>query len=758
LGTTLFHLLVYYNFDGKFSDFISYLVLAKNVDVDIVNAQGYTALQKLLEGDFVIDCAMQLVLLGADIEKSSSNGRTLVAVLHHQNDLNGKNDSLLLFLKNLSHIKNISDNFYSKININQNNIVFFNRIRKDNLVFKPILLKQIFAKIETSQSLIELKLSEIKLDSLQVSWLIQAIAHSSLRTLTLTKVAMSEKDAKLLAQSLTANTHLRSFSYCGSKLSTECGIAFAAALKKNQYLQILNLANNSFNSICMEEISRLCASNIYLQQINLDGNSLNENDLKQILTMCKANPQLKISCENNADLTDGVYLTCKNGRIEVIKKISISEDGKKEKFEHEVRLMHELVKHPHVVNIRQSYMDDSFGYIIMKYFPATLRHYIEDNTIPHHWGIKTTLMHQIASGLGYVHVKKIIHCDIKPENIFMTSIGIPKIADFGESTKRAKYCNGTPGYRAPEVEMKVAFNSFKSDIYSYGVVCREIAITSSDEDMQNVPQPTFPKDCPENLNNIINKCLREDREKRPPITKVLDEFKTMSQENFRNLLNQCQKNVPLNGVIVDQIMLLGGLENIDAQNDDGETFLHLLSYQNQTGRYDKFIARLVKNGASLNAQNRDHLTPYQVLISQLSFNFYSALHYIQLGANSTLRNSNGQPLLHLLAENNQANLIITLFQKSNYNIDTFNNNGETALQYIMNKKFINKEIAMLLISLGADSTVKSNNGLTLSEMLLASGIEVSFLKHYSLFPPASLQISSISNHLDVNVSRQNQNF
>ena len=64
LGTTLFHLLVYYNFDGKFSDFISYLVLAKNVDVDIVNAQGYTALQKLLEGDFVIDCAPFCRIIG----------------------------------------------------------------------------------------------------------------------------------------------------------------------------------------------------------------------------------------------------------------------------------------------------------------------------------------------------------------------------------------------------------------------------------------------------------------------------------------------------------------------------------------------------------------------------------------------------------------------------------------------------------------------------------------------------------------------
>ena len=85
------------------------------------------------------------------------------------------------------------------------------------------------------------------------------------------------------------------------------------------------------------------------------------------------------------------------------------------------------------------------------------------------------LFKQIIEGIGYIHSKKILHRDIKLDNILLDGKGNVKIADFGVS-KQVKAGevmyeqSGTPAYIAPEIIKDKGYKGFKADLWSAGVV------------------------------------------------------------------------------------------------------------------------------------------------------------------------------------------------------------------------------------------------------------------------------------------------
>ncbi|XP_013611260.1 PREDICTED: probable receptor-like protein kinase At1g67000 isoform X2 [Brassica oleracea var. oleracea] len=102
------------------------------------------------------------------------------------------------------------------------------------------------------------------------------------------------------------------------------------------------------------------------------------------------------------------------------------------------------------------------------------------------WKILYNIAVGVARGLEYLHnscVSKIVHFDIKPQNILMDEDLCPKISDFGlaklcknkESVISLLDARGTIGYIAPEVFSKnFGGASHKSDVYSYGMVVLEM--------------------------------------------------------------------------------------------------------------------------------------------------------------------------------------------------------------------------------------------------------------------------------------------
>ena len=101
---------------------------------------------------------------------------------------------------------------------------------------------------------------------------------------------------------------------------------------------------------------------------------------------------------------------------------------------------------------------------------------------------------QILKGLSYMHSLKILHWDIKLENILLTHDDWVKICDFGISIKINSKMSiqehiGTPAYLSPEVILKRGFLDLKSDVWSLGVmtfICLTGQVPFKGEDIQQL--------------------------------------------------------------------------------------------------------------------------------------------------------------------------------------------------------------------------------------------------------------------------------
>lgn len=86
------------------------------------------------------------------------------------------------------------------------------------------------------------------------------------------------------------------------------------------------------------------------------------------------------------------------------------------------------------------------------------------------------LMAPIASALEHMHSLKFVHLDIKPDNIFITRNGVPKLSDFDNAlpfkTFKKIFYAGTPNFVAPEMYFdKVAPFNPNVDIFAFGATC-----------------------------------------------------------------------------------------------------------------------------------------------------------------------------------------------------------------------------------------------------------------------------------------------
>ncbi|HHW32208.1 MAG TPA: Stk1 family PASTA domain-containing Ser/Thr kinase [Clostridiaceae bacterium] len=191
------------------------------------------------------------------------------------------------------------------------------------------------------------------------------------------------------------------------------------------------------------------------------------------------------------------------------------------------------LSHPNIVSIYDVGHEDNIHYLVMEYIDGTtLKEYIEEKGVLG-WREAVNITIQICSAIEQAHRKNIIHRDIKPHNIMLTSEGIAKVTDFGiaraVSSSTITVVGSTIGsvhYFSPE-QARGGYIDEKSDIYSLGIAMYEMVtgevpftgespVTVALKHLQDEPVPPKIKnpDLPQGVNDIIMKAIKKDKSKR----------------------------------------------------------------------------------------------------------------------------------------------------------------------------------------------------------------------------------------------------
>ncbi len=189
------------------------------------------------------------------------------------------------------------------------------------------------------------------------------------------------------------------------------------------------------------------------------------------------------------------------------------------------------LEHPNIVNIYDVGSENGMYFIVMEYVEGiTLKTYIEKKG-QLNFKEAISIAIQVGRGIEAAHQKGIIHRDIKPQNIIISTEGKVKVTDFGIA--RAASSNtihadvmGSVHYSSPE-QARNGFVDGKSDIYSLGIVMYEmvtgrvpfdgdntvaIAIQHLQEDM--VVPSAYAPDLPISLEKIILKATMKSPDRR----------------------------------------------------------------------------------------------------------------------------------------------------------------------------------------------------------------------------------------------------
>uniref|UniRef100_A0A8C3DTM7 non-specific serine/threonine protein kinase n=1 Tax=Corvus moneduloides TaxID=1196302 RepID=A0A8C3DTM7_CORMO len=220
-----------------------------------------------------------------------------------------------------------------------------------------------------------------------------------------------------------------------------------------------------------------------------------------------------------------------NGQQYVIKEINISKMSNKEREEsrREVAVLANM-KHPNIVLYRESFEENGCLYIVMDYceggdlFKKINAQkgilFSEDQILD--WFV------QICLALKHIHDRKILHRDIKSQNIFLTKDGTIQLGDFGiarvlnSTAELARTCIGTPYYLSPEICQNKPYNN-KSNCFLPCVTQFEAG------NMKNLvlkiisgPFPPVSMHYSYDLRNLLSQLFKRNPRNRPSVNSILE--------------------------------------------------------------------------------------------------------------------------------------------------------------------------------------------------------------------------------------------
>ena len=296
----------------------------------------------------------------------------------------------------------------------------------------------------------------------------------------------------------------------------------------------------------------------------------------------------------------------------------IKKDPNNELDEQEIRNEIDILKklsHPNIVKIYEFYISNSHYYIVTEFCKeGELFSYIKNKYNERQLAV---LFYQVFSGLWYLHDNKILHRDIKLENIMISKKEIDndtgdelfwvKIIDFGtakifEKNKKEKDVVGSSYYIAPEV-LRQNYNE-KCDTWSVGVILYMMLVGRApfdgkdDEEIiskintadYNSKEPKLMKRSPE-VRDLVSKLLQKDTSKRYSAREALNHpwfekyggrslFSNFKREEIEPYINNLF-NYSFNSKI-QQLVIAFLVHNLP-NNDSSIYVLKLFRYFNKSG-------------------------------------------------------------------------------------------------------------------------------------------------------------------------------
>jgi serine/threonine protein kinase len=220
--------------------------------------------------------------------------------------------------------------------------------------------------------------------------------------------------------------------------------------------------------------------------------------------------------------------------VKELKATMFKSDFVRKKFIEEAN-QYLYMDHPNIVKLKDFIITQENHYLVMEYVDGkNLHDYMTTVTGPLPLQNVALLFNEVLSALSYVHNRNLIHLDIKPSNIMLSSSNSVKLVDFGISQDdmsiQSEKPMGSPAYMSPE-QVAGEDVDFQSDIYSTGIALFELLTGSlpfqscetRDELFEAIKSNKMPRlkannsldlEHEEEMNRIFRKATIKDKKER----------------------------------------------------------------------------------------------------------------------------------------------------------------------------------------------------------------------------------------------------
>ncbi|XP_051789458.1 cyclin-dependent kinase 16 isoform X4 [Erpetoichthys calabaricus] len=279
-------------------------------------------------------------------------------------------------------------------------------------------------------------------------------------------------------------------------------------------------------------------------------------------------------------LGEGTYATVYKGKSKLtdnlvaLKEIRLEhEEGAPCTAIREVSLLKDL-KHANIVTLHDIIHTEKSLTLVFEYLDKDLKQYLDDcgNCINMH-NVKLFLF-QLLRGLAYCHRRKVLHRDLKPQNLLINERGELKLADFGlaraKSIPTKTYSNEvvTLWYRPPDILLGSTDYSTQIDMWGVGCIFYEMS----------TGRPLFPGSTVEEELHFIFKLLGTPTEETWPGITSNEEFKSYNYPKYRpDLLCNHAPRLDSDGVdLLSKLLQFEGRKRISAEESMKHPYFHSL--------------------------------------------------------------------------------------------------------------------------------------------------------------------------------------